>query len=49
VRLSRAENLLLTTDLSVTEIAAACGYGSLSYFIAEYKRGKGKTPRDARK
>ena len=49
VRLSRAENILLTTDLSITEVAACCGYSNLSYFIAEYKRVKGKTPREARK
>lgn len=48
VRLSHASNLLLGTDMSVTEIALACGYKSASYFISEYRRIKGKTPRAAR-
>ncbi len=49
VRLSHAERLLLTTELSVTEIAMSCGYNSLSYFISEYKRVKGHTPRASRR
>ena len=48
VRLSQASNLLLSTDMSVTEVALACGYKSVSYFISEYRRNKGVTPRAVR-
>ena len=49
VRLAKARNILLTTTLPVTDVGAACGYGNLSYFISEYKKAYGKTPRDVRK
>ena len=44
VRINNAERLLMTTDLSVTEIALECGYNNISYFIMVYKTLKGKTP-----
>lgn len=44
VRINHAEKLLATTDLSVTQVAAECGYNSVSYFISVYKSLKGKTP-----
>ena len=49
VRLAKAHNILLSTSLPITDVAAACGYGNLSYFISEYRRAYGKTPRDTRK
>ena len=49
VRLAKAKSILLSTSISVTDVAMACGYSSLSYFIAEYKREFGKTPREERK
>lgn len=44
VRITHAEKALLTTDKSVTEVAAHCGYDNVSYFISVYKRIKGETP-----
>jgi len=44
VRINRAEHLLMTTDLSVTEVAMECGYNNVSYFITVYKALKKRTP-----
>lgn len=44
VRISRAQLLLATTDLPVTEIALESGFGSLSHFNAIFKKSCGKTP-----
>lgn len=44
-RVNHAEQMLLTTSRSVTEIAAECGYNNVSYFISVYRRIKGMTPR----
>ncbi len=49
VRLSEAEKLLITTDMSVTETALACGFGTCSYFIETFKKSRGMTPGDYRK
>ena len=47
LRLIRAQNFLVNTDLSILEIAAACGFGS--NFGKIYKAYYGKTPRETRK
>lgn len=49
VRINRAEHLLVTTDMSVTRVAAECGYNNVSYFIAVYKSMKDRTPLANRK
>ena len=49
VRMAKAKSILLSTSVSVTDVAMACGYSSLSYFIAEYKKEFGKTPREERR
>ncbi len=49
VRLAKAHNILISTSLPITDVAASCGYCNLSYFISEYRRVYGKTPRDTRK
>ena len=46
-RINHAEQMLLTTSRSVTEIAAECGYNNVSYFISVYRRMKGTTPHRA--
>ena len=43
-RLEKSMELLKGTSLSVTEIAAACGYGSASYYTELFTRQKGCTP-----
>ncbi|MEE0927751.1 MAG: AraC family transcriptional regulator [Acutalibacteraceae bacterium] len=49
VRITNAERLLITTDLSVSEISQKVGYNSESYFIATYKAIKSITPLAFRK
>lgn len=49
VRIAKAHSILISTDLSITDVATSCGYSNLSYFISEYKKVYGKTPRDTRK
>ena len=43
-RIARAEQLLLEKHGSVSEVAAACGYNNVSYFISVYRALTGKTP-----
>lgn len=44
IRINYAEHLLMTTGLSVTQIASECGYNNVSYFITVYKELKKRTP-----
>lgn len=48
-RINEAEQMLINTDLSVSEIATRCGYNNISYFISLYKKHKGITPLSERK
>lgn len=48
LRLREAEKLLLSTDESIAEIAATCGFSSSSYFISKFRNLKGITPRQFR-
>ena len=48
-RLERAMELLRETNLSVTEIASACGFNSSSYFTESFVKYKGCTPTEYRK
>lgn len=48
-RIERACRKLLNSDQSVTEIAYACGFNDLSYFIKTFKNEKGCTPRKFRR
>lgn len=43
-RINRAEQLLLTSHLSVSEVAIRCGFNNISYFISVYRNLKGETP-----
>ena len=47
--LNRAENLLLTTNLSVSEIAENLGYANSNGFITFFKKNTGYTPLEFRK
>lgn len=44
-RLDRARELLLSTDLSVTEIGVAVGYDAAAYFSRVFARAEGCSPR----
>ncbi len=48
VRINEAERLLLSTDLSVTDIGLAAGFSSGSHFIEKFKKHRGKTPKQYR-
>ena len=45
-RIKRSVNLLMTTELSLTEIAYECGFSSQSYFSYVFKRRMKMTPRE---
>lgn len=47
-RVTQAERLLVTTDLSVLTIAMQTGFGSASSFYAAFKRFTGREPRSYR-
>lgn len=49
LRLNHARDLLLNTDMTVKEIAIACGYNDTSFFIAQYKKAFESTPNEDRK
>jgi transcriptional regulator GlxA family with amidase domain len=44
LRLGRARNLLMQTDMSVIEVALACGFASPSHFSKCYRAHYGATP-----
>ncbi len=44
VRLQEASRLLLTSNLSITEIALCCGFNNGSYFTKEFKKKTGFSP-----
>lgn len=48
-RLEKSRNLLLTTQLKVTDICMACGFNHLSYFTKQFEKRYGYTPRELRK
>lgn len=48
-RLECSQHLLLTTDLSITEICTSCGFNHMSYFSKQFQIKYGETPRNYRK
>lgn len=49
VRMSRAKQLLLETNYSISEIATETGYPSFAHFSKQFKKFVGKTPNEYRK
>ncbi len=49
MRISYAEILLQTTDLSIEQIAEHCGYSNSAHFFRQFKQIKGVTPAKYRK
>jgi len=49
MRLTKASDLIAASDLTISEIASQCGYNTVSFFIAAYKRRYGMTPEAHRK
>ena len=48
-RISAAENLLISTDTSIAQIAQECGFSSQSYFCYSFKKHIGISPNEFRK
>jgi AraC family transcriptional regulator len=48
VKIDRASHLLMTTDMSIQEIAREIGYSSLSYFSNTFKNTLGQSPSEFR-
>lgn len=48
VKLARARHMLRNTNISLQEIADICGYPSLQYFYAVFKKTYKKTPKEYR-
>jgi len=49
IRLKQAENLLLQTKNSITEIALQCGFNDSNYFGDVFKKARGMSPHQYRK
>jgi len=49
IRIQESCQILLKTDLDINQIAAECGYDSLSYFNRRFLKKKGLTPKQFRK
>ncbi|WP_207513144.1 helix-turn-helix domain-containing protein [Longitalea luteola] len=49
LRLEKAQELLLTTDLSVTDITYFIGYSQVTHFTTLFKKEFGLTPTEWRK
>ena len=48
-RLKYAQELLLKSSLSISEIAAECGFRDSSYFVKVFRKYLGQTPSEYRK
>ena len=44
MRLDKASDLVAATDMKICEIAGACGYRTVSFFVAAYRKRYGMTP-----
>ena len=49
LRIEKAENLLISTDFSIYDIAEQCGFHDINYFIKVFRRYRGTTPAKFRK
>ncbi|MBE6597802.1 MAG: AraC family transcriptional regulator [Ruminococcaceae bacterium] len=48
LRIDKAEKMLVTTDVSISEVAFCCGFDDANYFSRTYKKIKGETPHSTR-
>ena len=49
IKLREAERMLISTDISITEIGECVGFSTSAYFIAKFKESHGMTPAKYRK
>jgi AraC-like DNA-binding protein len=47
-KIANARELLQHSNLSIADVAAACGFPDVSYFCAQFKKQMAMTPRDYR-
>ena len=45
LRIKKAINLMISTDMTLSQVAYECGFSSQSYFCYAFKRNTGQTPR----
>ena len=48
IRLNHAANLLIYTNLSITDVGLECGYNNISYFLTCFKKKYGLSPKKFR-
>ena len=48
-RITASLSMLYTTDLSIEEIAVACGFHNANYFAKVFRKYTGKSPTEFRK
>lgn len=49
IRISKATELLVNSDMKIIDIAISCGYDNISYFIKRFKKEKHMSPSEYRK
>ena len=49
IRMEKAKSLLLSTALSVAEVAEQCGYGDYRVFTKVFRKNEGVTPSQYRR
>ena len=49
IRMKKARELLLKTDMQISEISEACGFSDTNYFIACFSERFGTPPKKFRK
>lgn len=47
-RLQKAVDLLLETNLTITQLSSLCGFGNVQYFITVFRKAHGITPQEYR-
>ena len=47
-RIEKAKSMLMSTDMTVTEISKECGYSSYNYFVRQFKISEGVSPSEYR-
>jgi len=49
VRIVKASGILLESNMKILDVAANCGFSSVSHFVKSFKKYTGKVPREFRK
>lgn len=48
LKITRAKQMLLNSDMKITDIAYNCGFSSASYFTKKFAQSEGVTPNEYR-